>query len=262
MASTASRPKLAPTPSTIPLIHTCNEIAAKVDKFLAYTPESENTESAEIRARTKEQIRESLGVLSEALKRYSFDELAISFNGGKDCLVMLVLLLASISYHATEYTPKRIHTVYVHSLNAFPEVDSFVTECVHAYSLDLIRLPSPMKEAFQKFLDAKPHVKAILVGTRRTDPNGANLTFFDETDHGWPKFMRIHPVIDWHYVQVWHFLRELQIPYCILYDLGYTSLGGVTDTFRNPALLSESQHQFKPAYALVDDDKERLGRHK
>jgi FAD synthetase len=38
-------------------------------------------------------------------------------------------------------------------------------------------------------------VKAILVGTRRTDPHGEHLTHFDPTDSGWPAFVRIHPVI-------------------------------------------------------------------
>ena len=46
-------------------------------------------------------------------------------------------------------------------------------------------------------------VKAVFVGTRRTDPHGALLTHFDETDADWPRFMRIHPVIDWHYREVW-----------------------------------------------------------
>ena len=42
-------------------------------------------------------------------------------------------------------------------------------------------------------------MKAVFVGTRRTDPHGENLKHFDPTDAGWPAFMRVHPVIDWHY---------------------------------------------------------------
>lgn len=60
-----------------------------------------------------------------------------------------------------------------------------------------------MKDAFRDYLADYPEVKAIFVGTRRTDPNGQELTHFDRTDHGWPDFMRIHPVIDWHYVEIW-----------------------------------------------------------
>ena len=63
------------------------------------------------------------------------------------------------------------------------------------------------------------------------------------------------------------FLRHLDIPYCSLYDLGYTSLGGTTDTHPNPALKREQgsagttdADSYRPAYELVEDDAERLGR--
>jgi FAD synthetase len=60
-----------------------------------------------------------------------------------------------------------------------------------------------MKAAFADYLKDTPSVKAILVGTRRTDPHGEHLKHFDPTDSGWPKFVRVHPVIDWHYVDIW-----------------------------------------------------------
>lgn len=60
-----------------------------------------------------------------------------------------------------------------------------------------------MREAFEDYLQDKSQVRAIFVGTRRTDPHGATLKYFDPTDGGWPTFTRIHPVIDWHYAEVW-----------------------------------------------------------
>ena len=129
-----------------------------------------------------------------------------------------------------------------------------------------------MREAFSDYLSDHPHIKAIFVGTRRTDPHGADLTFFDQTDRGWPEFMRIHPVIDWHYAEIWTFILELEVEYCRLYDLGYTSLGGTTDTHPNPALavrkggdeqqdgLRGGVSEFRPAYELIEDEAERLGR--
>lgn len=56
------------------------------------------------------------------------------------------------------------------------------------------------------------------------------------------------------------FIRHLDISYCPLYDLGYTSLGGTTDTHPNPALQTTGSTTFRPAYELVDDQEERLGR--
>lgn len=119
-----------------------------------------------------------------------------------------------------------------------------------------------MKDAFREYLDDSGRgVQAILVGTRRTDPHGAKLSDFDMTDRGWPNFMRVHPVLEWHYAEVWTFLRHLGVDYCALYDQGYTSLGGTNDTHPNPVLKVEGEYdKFRPAYELEEDREERLGR--
>ena len=160
--------------------------------------------------------------------------------------------------------------MYIVSKHPFQEVDDFVDDSVNYYHLSLSRHTGPMREAFADYLSEIPPVKAIFVGTRRTDPHGEDLGHFNTTDRGWPEFMRIHPVIDWHYVEIWTFIRELEIPYCRLYDLGYTSLGGTTDTHPNPALKRANEDGqggmdgfeggFRPAYELVEDQAERLGR--
>ena len=49
-----------------------------------------------------------------------------------------------------------------------------------------------------------------------------------------------------------------------MYDEGYTSLGGVGDTLRNPKLRywdpETGSENYRPAYELMADDEERLGR--
>ncbi|KAA8902081.1 hypothetical protein FN846DRAFT_759569, partial [Sphaerosporella brunnea] len=237
----------------------CAHLHEKINTFLTTSPRNEKLSCVQ------QQTRISLSVVHEALSRYSFDELALSFNGGKDCLVLLILFLSAL--HTHPHPPPahaKIQSVYVQSSSPFPEVDSFVSTCVSTYQLSLHRYALGMKSAFEQYLRENPAVKAIFVGTRRTDPHGEFLTHFDMTDHGWPNFMRIQPVIDWHYREVWLFLRELNIPYCCLYDMGYTSLGGTTDTLPNPVLLVPgSKDQFYPAYdERVDDAQERLGRHR
>lgn len=57
------------------------------------------------------------------------------------------------------------------------------------------------------------------------------------------------------------FIRHLGISYCSLYDRGFSSLGGTTNTRPNPALAADgAAKEFRPAYELVRDDQERLGR--
>ena len=76
--------------------------------------------------------------------------------------------------------------------------------------------------------------------------------------------MRVHPVLEWHYQDVWAFLRRMRVEYCPLYDQGFTSLGGKEDTRPNPMLAVKGEDgevlRYKPAYELIKDGEERLGR--
>lgn len=49
------------------------------------------------------------------------------------------------------------------------------------------------------------------------------LDFVTPTDPSWPKLLRVHPIINWSYHDVWTFLRRFNVPYCSLYDAGYVT---------------------------------------
>lgn len=248
------------------LLRICDELRRKVTAFL-----DEQTDSKVLQG-VQSQVRVSMGVIEEAMRRYGPEELALSYNGGKDCIVLLVLILAcfplwpslstcSDSNETTSSEPRPLQGVYIVSRHPFPEVEDFVASSAIEYHIDLARYALPMRPALEAYLGEKKSVKAIFVGTRRTDPHGKFLTHFDPTDKDWPQFIRVHPVIDWHYAEIWAFIRHLDIPFCSLYNQGFTSLGGITDTHPNPALaLDASGVNFRPAYELMGDDEERLGR--
>ena len=136
-------------------------------------------------------------------------ELSLAYNGGKDCLVLLILYLCALHKRGlTSSTPSSnietaVQCVYIQDKHPFKEVEEFVATSIKTYSLSLLEYAKPMKEAFTDYLRDTPSVKAILVGTRRTDPHGEHLKHFDPTDNSWPAFVRVHPVIDWHYVDIW-----------------------------------------------------------
>ena len=146
----------------------------------------------------------------------------------------------------------------------------FVEESSKQYHLDLQTHvygshSVSFRDAFAAYLASRPGVKAIFVGTRRTDPHGSTLTHFDRTDHKWPDFVRVHPVVDWRLGEIWCFLKAGEmgkVEYCAMYDEGYTSLGGVGDTVRNPLLRREGGKGvwYGPAFELGEDGGERLGR--
>lgn len=224
------------------------------------------------------QTRNSLSIISTALKTYSLRALALSYNGGKDCLVLLILFLASLhplpppgpgsGSDGDEPPITSIPAIYALPPDPFPAVEEFVAWSSRRYHLDVKKYTTDppgctLRSSFEDYLSLNPRIKAIFVGTRRTDPHGAKLTSFDRTDRGWPDFVRINPVLDWHYAEIWAFIRHLGLEYCSLYDQGYTSLGGRRDTHPNPRLRLDPQAKdlrYRPAYELTEDLEERLGR--
>ena len=256
----------------------CSELHQKIESFL-----QEDVEKEKLRA-VQAQCRHSLAIVQEAIDRYPYifsalsiflmtyfigrrlHTLSLSYNGGKDCLVLLILYLSLLSTHRD--LPSALPAVYIASAHPFSEVDDFVASSSAHYNLALTRqnaTKNSMKAAFASYLnsDVGQDIKAVFVGTRRTDPHGEHLTAFDMTDRGWPSFMRIHPVLEWKYVEVWAFLRYLGLSWCPLYDEGFTSLGGMQDTHPNPKLRyieDGGKEGFHPAWVLEEDDDERLGR--
>jgi FAD synthetase len=97
--------------------------------------------------------------------------LSLAFNGGKDCTVLLHLAVAALYHRLKGQEIRRIQSVYVTCRNPFTEVDEFVDVCAQRYGLDSVKIPAPMRQALQQFLDVvKVKPEAILVGIRRNDP--------------------------------------------------------------------------------------------
>ncbi|KAJ5295841.1 hypothetical protein PENANT_c001G03331 [Penicillium antarcticum] len=282
---------IPPLPTVVARIH------ARVQAFLA---ESHPPDS--LLASVQRQTRIALDVVATALKRYKLSELSVSYNGGKDCLVLLIIFLAGLhpSVNTTTTTntsngtfssegeteqshlsaqalaeaeaqiaaATSIPCIYALPPDPFDAVEDFVVTSAEAYHLSIMKYTTAppattLRSSFEDYLSRNPNIKAIFVGTRRTDPHGAQLTHFDRTDGGWPDFVRIHPVIDWHYAEIWAFIRHLGLRYCSLYDEGYTSLGGTSDTHPNPRLrqgVDGQERDYLPAYQLTEDMEERLGR--
>jgi FAD synthetase len=56
------------------------------------------------------------------------------------------------------------------------------------------------------------------------------------TDSGYPPMLRINPILYWEYAQVWEFIKTFNIPYCELYNKGFTYLGNNSNTVANKQL--------------------------
>ncbi|KAJ4807647.1 phosphoadenosine phosphosulfate (PAPS) reductase family protein [Rhynchospora pubera] len=221
-------------------------------------------ESSDRRLQTK--YRRAVYVIQRALALYPFHQVAFSFNGGKDSTVLLHLLRAAYYLLHPDGNPNcPIRTIYFESPSAFPEINSFTFQTASSYGLLLETIHSDFKSGLEQLLAQKP-TQAIFLGTRIGDPNALGQDQFSPSSPGWPPFMRVNPILDWSYRDVWSFLLTCKLDYCTLYDQGYTSIGSIYDTVPN-ALLAVSHASapnltFKPAYMLLDGRLERAGRAK
>ena len=204
-------------------------------------------------------VKGAWAIIQQTLQLYSLDELCISFNGGKDCTVLLLILQAALNKLASP--DHQLRALYIRYDSPFPQAEEFISETTKRYNLNLITMNGNIKDALKTLKETQPSIKAILLGTRRHDPFSDALRTFSPTDPDWPHYMRVNPILDWHHADVWSFIRECDIPYCSLYDEGYTSLGSSHNTNPNPALKYEDgSNRYKPAYMLEDGHLERAGR--
>jgi FAD synthetase len=84
-----------------------------------------------------------------------------------------------------------------------------------------------------------------------------SLEHISLSDNGYPLFTRVMPLLDWTNKLIWSYVLANNLRYSQLYNMGYGSLGEMTNTFVNPKLITKDG--FKPAWELESDD-ERSGR--
>jgi FAD synthetase len=237
-------------------------------------------------------VERSIQVLERCLSLYGVGGTAFSFNAGKDSVVVLHCIRAALtrvymrkatelraleqeeprSTSETDLQQKReelnkinlsnVPIIYFEHDNEFKEIRDFVAYLADQYKVSYRVFTGRFQDDLEVFL-RETDVKAIVMGVRKGDPYSETLEHFSPSSEGWPLFMRVNPVLKWEYCHVWEFLRGCGLEYCCLYDQGYTSLGKVVDTEKNPALQRVDSHgnvTYLPAYALKNGRQERVGR--
>lgn len=205
-------------------------------------------------------ISNAINLINSTISKYGLESISVSFNGGKDCTALLHLVHSKIL--ALSKPDYKLLTFYAKLPEHFDEEAKFVDETIARYNLKLVQYSAAtLKESLQQFKADYPSVEAIFIGTRKDDlKQGTELKSSALTDQGWPRFMRIHPILEWSYQQVWDFIRTHNVPYCDLYNQGYSSLGARTNTLKNTNLLrytDQGEPIYLPAWRLAEQNLER-----
>lgn len=213
-----------------------------------------------------DKLQQTVQIIEQAFTDYKPEELCVSFNGGKDCCVVLYLVYAVALKLGARFP---LNAVLIQIKNQFIEMNDYVKSLTKSeYTkrfIDFIYFTDlkPMKDSLIELKETRPIIKAILIGTRRSD--GAyfkDLAPFAYTDGDWPRYMRVNPILDWTFSEIWYFMRLLKLPYCSLYDNGYTSIDSTLNTVPNQELLAPNGVDFLPAWRLADQSSERFSRRK
>lgn len=170
--------------------------------------------------------------------------LALSFNGGKESLVILhqYIKICKIIFN-------------VENENDFPEIIKYVKYITKLWNIKLLSFKN-MKESIT-ILKEKYQINIVILGCRKTDPHCEKLPIISPTDRDWPFILRFNPLLDWTYIDVWDYIEQFKLPVCSLYEKGFTSIGDKTNSFPNYHLFKE---KFLHAKYLQNISTEREGR--
>lgn len=110
-------------------------------------------------------------VFEKAFKQYEKKQVFLSFNGGKDCTVLLHLLSEHLKHDMSE-----LKVIYFRAMDPFPEIEEFVKYCEAYYKIEIDSVESnSMKEVLTGICKNDKDIKACIMGSRRTDPYCDNL---------------------------------------------------------------------------------------
>lgn len=114
-------------------------------------------------------------MLNKTLETYESKEIFLSFNGGKDCTVLLHMFA---SLFTKRYPNESMLCLYIQPESPFDEIEDFIRECEQTYRIQVETIRGTVKAALFEICQRYPHLKAVVMGCRRTDPYCSDLNEF------------------------------------------------------------------------------------
>ena len=139
--------------------------------------------------------RSAVAFIHDIIKTYGLQHIALSFNGGKDCTVLLHLTRAVVI--AANLDVSSLTLIHFADDAGIDELETFLQNTISQYGLRLTRLPTPYDRGLWELVSRQP-IRAVLMGQRSTDPAAKTLTMITPTDAPqYPLLDRVNPLMSW-----------------------------------------------------------------
>uniref|UniRef100_A0A915ES42 FAD synthase n=1 Tax=Ditylenchus dipsaci TaxID=166011 RepID=A0A915ES42_9BILA len=133
----------------------------------------------------KDKIDGAIQTIDSILDEYGLENTSLSFNGGKDCTVLLHLLRCRVDHrYGCDTVIKGFHILHE---DEFPELTEFVRDISSKYKLEVRQISGALKGGLAQLKVDQPNIVAVLMGSRSTDPKGkymkSNASGLTRTGH-------------------------------------------------------------------------------
>jgi len=175
----------------------------------------------------------------------------LAFSGGKDsCVIKQLAIESGVKFDAhysvtTIDPPDLVYFIREHHPDVIwerPEVP---------FLKKLVTKGFPLRQqrwCCQLYKENGGQGRLVLTGIRKAESRSRHNRKLVEhclTDSS-KRFL--HFIIDWHYEDVWGFIRDRKLPYCKLYDEGWTRIGCLLCPMQRDIALKKRQMEMYPAY--------------
>ena len=89
------------------------------------------------------------------------------------CVYVHVHVLCVFIWYCRKYPDRnfKLKALYIRRGQPFPEVELFIKKSQERYNLEMITIEGRIKDALGDLKQQHPEIKAVIMGTRRTDPH-------------------------------------------------------------------------------------------
>jgi len=179
----------------------------------------------------RDKIAESITLLRE---HESHDGYYLAFSGGKDSIVIKQLAIeAGVKFDAhysvtTIDPPDLVYYIRKH------HPDVIFEHPEKPFLIKLVEKGFPLRQArwcCELYKERGGDGRWVMTGIRWEESSARGKRHAVEPDNRNKKLGFVHPIINWASDEVWQFIRERKLPYCRLYDEGWTRIGCIACPF-------------------------------